>query len=532
MKSGLLWPAFSLLKRMSFGAGFTLVGAAFVLPAFAAFLLLPLAALPGQAMAILVALSLLAFYFLAALYAHMTFGVSRLIRVADRVAAGELVNSKAMVDDASRNNDSDRLWSAIMKMNGSLVDIVQQVRSSAEVIVGASRDIADGHKHLSHRTEEQAVSVEETAAGMEELAASARRNAENCVRATGLASSAKEVAGTAAGQMEELARTMQQIDARVQQVGDILGAVEGIAFQTNILALNAAVEAARAGEEGRGFAVVASEVRSLAQRSAQAAKEIKVLLGHSRGSVEEGKHLVEAAGATMQQVVGSASQVGEVIEQIAAASSEQSAGVAEINRAITQIDATTQENAALVEQATSAALSFERESARMLEVVGRFKTDRTEDRAHVIERVKAAAEHLRKVGPERACADFNDRQGRFVQGEYYVFALGMNGVRLAYAPDPSVVGQNNIDAGDADGKPFGRELIRIASASGAGWCDFKFLNPKSGRIEPKSVYIERVGEVILGCGIYKADGGAAGRPQEPARGAARLGLAPGFAASR
>ena len=507
MINALLAPAFAVLKRLSFGAGFSLTAIAFVLPALAAFALLPeLSALQPSGMLLVGALTALAFYLLFSLYAYMIFGVSRLIRVAERIAAGELLADRGATGDGSTSNTTDRLWTSIMKMNATLHLIVQQVRASAEVVVSTSRHIVEGNKHLASRTEEQASSMEETAAGVEELAASARSNAQDCKEATGIAASAREVAVLATEQMAQMARTMQEIDARARRVGEILGTVEGIAFQTNILALNAAVEAARAGDQGRGFAVVAAEVRSLAQRSAVAAKEIKEILGQSQSGVAEGKQLAGAAEATMGQVLGRVQDVGEVIQRIAMASAEQSAGVAEIDRALSRIDSMAQENAALVEEANSAGMALDREAGRLLEAVSKFKTDRGAERSRAVKQVKDAVKHVQARGAKAACDDFNDKTGRF-GGEDYVFALDMTGVRRAYAPDPSVVGRNDIEAPDADGKPFGREILRIASTQGIGWCDFKFLNPKSGRIEPKSVYIERVGDLILGCGIYLSDGG-------------------------
>ncbi len=515
----MLTPAFFVLKRVSFGVGFAIAGVLFLLPAVAAFLMLPqLRSLPAQSLALIAALTGLAVYTLGALYAYMIFGISRIIRVADRIASGELLSGRQAAGDDSSNNDADRLWGAIMRMNGSLARIVKQVRASAEAIVATSHAISEGHGNLSQRTEEQAASVEETAAGIQHLADTSHRNAEHCRRGETLSGNAAQVALKAAEEMEEMTRTMQRIDGSAHKVSEILSTVEGIAFQTNILALNAAVEAARAGDQGRGFAVVASEVRSLAQRSAAAAQEIKALITGSLQNVGEGKKIVDAAARTMQEVVGSVQQVREVIEEIAEASRDQSAGVAEISRAIAQIDATTQQNAALVEEAASAATSFQRESAAMLEVVSRFKLDRSNHRARAANLVKKVAEHVRRVGAEQACADLNRRDARFEQAEYYVFAVDMQGTRRAYPPDPTKVGINGLGDQDADGRFFCRELIQMAQTTGSGWCDFKYLNPASGRIEPKSVYIELAEHLILGCGIYLQESpstAAALRPMPP-----------------
>jgi methyl-accepting chemotaxis protein len=227
--------------------------------------------------------------------------------------------------------------------------------------------------NLSQRTEEQASTLEETASGMEELASTVKQNADNCDLAKKLSSSASEVAHKGAQTVHRTVDRMALIDKSSRRIVDITGVIEGIAFQTNILALNAAVEAARAGEQGRGFAVVASEVRSLAQRSAQAAKEIKGLIEDAAGNVVEGSKLVGEAGTIINEIVVSVQQVTELIAEIAVASKEQSAGVGEINRAIVQMEGVTQQNAALVEQVGAATLSFQEETKRLVEAVGGIK---------------------------------------------------------------------------------------------------------------------------------------------------------------
>jgi methyl-accepting chemotaxis protein-1 (serine sensor receptor) len=254
-----------------------------------------------------------------------------------------------------------------------LAGIFAQVQASAQAIDGAAKEVAAGHVNLSQRTEEQASSLEETASGMEELAATVKQNAENCELASGLSKSASEVAHKGAQTVSRAVERMGLIDKSSKKVVDIIGVIEGIAFQTNILALNAAVEAARAGEQGRGFAVVASEVRALAQRSAQAAKEIKVLIEDSVGNVAEGGKLVSEAGVIIGEIVVGVQQVTQLIGEIAVASKEQSSGVEEINRAIVQMENVTQQNAALVEEVTAATLAFEEESKRLSGAVSRFK---------------------------------------------------------------------------------------------------------------------------------------------------------------
>jgi methyl-accepting chemotaxis protein len=277
------------------------------------------------------------------------------------------------VEGAWGGTETGVLLDQIKDMSARLVEIFGKVRTSADVINQAAREIAAGHVNLSQRTEEQASTLEETASGMEELSATVRQNAESCQLASGLSRGADEVAQRGAQTVHRVIERMAMIDGSSRKIADIIGVIEGIAFQTNILALNAAVEAARAGEQGRGFAVVASEVRDLAQRSAQAAKEIKGLIEESAGNVSEGGKLVHEAGSIINEVVTSVQKVTELVGQIALASKEQSSGVHEINKAIMQMESVTQQNAALVEQATASTLAFEEQAASLLAAIRHFK---------------------------------------------------------------------------------------------------------------------------------------------------------------
>jgi len=508
MYKSLLRPAFTFMSRSRFAVGFSLAGLLFLLPTAAAGVLLgpePAArVLPGPvAGAVVGLLALVAAYALAGLYAHVTSELDRLLQISERMASGELVAARSDFDAVSGNSDTARLWSSIASMNRSLTAIVAQVRASAEAIAEMAKGIADGNADLSRRTQEQAASLEETASAMEQLSATIRQNADNCVRANQLANGATEVAHQASERIRDLTRTMQEIDASARRVGDILGTIEGIAFQTNILALNAAVEAARAGEQGRGFAVVASEVRGLAQRSAEAAKEIKALIEASVGSASKGSALAAEADATMEKVVDAVRRVDEVIGEIAAASAEQSAGVENINRAIVQMDNVTQQNAALVEEAAASAAAFEQEAARLVQVVEAFKIDRLEEREQAVALVQRALAHIREVGMERAMQDFNRPNGEFNDGRYYIWAADFDGVILANGSNPAGVGQRQYDLRAADGKEFIKEIIEVARTRGKGWCDYLWKNPVTRRTEQKSTYFERIGNAFVACGIYR-----------------------------
>ncbi len=256
-----------------------------------------------------------------------------------------------------------------------LTEIIVGIQDSAETIRRAASEIAAGNTDLSDRTEQQAASLEETASSMEELTSAVKQNADNAQQANGLVQNTGEVARSGGKVMDDVVATMRAISTSSQRIGEIIGVIDGIAFQTNILALNAAVEAARAGEQGRGFAVVASEVRSLAQRSADAAKEIKELIEASTRTVGEGAELVNRAGATMHEIVGSVQRVTGLIGEISAASGEQSSGIEQVNRTVAQLDEVTQRNAALVEEATAAARSMEEQAGGLAAAVAVFRID-------------------------------------------------------------------------------------------------------------------------------------------------------------
>ncbi|PWT75945.1 MAG: hypothetical protein C5B46_02030 [Proteobacteria bacterium] len=401
--------------------------------------------------------------------------------------------------------ETGRVIESVKLMNQGLTDIVEQVRVSADKIRSTAREIASGSGHLSHRTEEQASTLEEIASSMQELAATVRQNSEHCQTASKLTSESAELATRGAGMVRHAVDSMARVDESSRKIGEISKLIESIALQTNILALNAAVEAARAGDHGRGFAVVASEVRALAQRCSDAALDIKKLIESSVTNMSEGVAIVNDAGGAIERVAQSVRQSAALIGEIAAASRDQSSGVEQVSQSVTQLEQVNVQNAALVEQTAAATRLFDDEVGKLQQVVGGFKVDRAEGRQTAFALVRKGVAHLKAVGKRRACDDFDDPDGEFVFGEYYISAFDINGVRIANGSDPKSRGEHILDSRDADGKHHVRAIIEKAKKRGKGWEDYKWMNPVTRRIEPKSVYFELIDDAVVTCGIYRSE---------------------------
>ena len=311
-------------------------------------------------------------YVMVAFYIQANEGWTKVLGPFERLAKGDLTGK---VDSTGLGGHFGLFLRLLDDINRSFGEIVTQVRASSHAVALSAKEIAEGNSNLSRRTEQQASTLQQTASGMEQLSATVKQNADNCRLASEQAQSADAVARSGAQQVHGVVQIMASIDQGSKRMAEIIGVIEGIAFQTNILALNAAVEAARAGDQGRGFAVVASEVRALAKRSAEAAKEIRALIEQSVAQVSEGSRQSAAAGKVIDDIVASVQRGNGLIGEIASASAEQSAGVEEINKAIMQLENVTQQNAALVEAAAAKSMSFQEEADRLIQVVARFKIE-------------------------------------------------------------------------------------------------------------------------------------------------------------
>ena len=357
----------------------------------------------------IIATFVLAWYYIGALYFTSDVSWAVIHKMAKRLSEHDLrrdpeLAASTTVQQFGKGQFSS-LYHALDDTLESLRELVSEAHHSAESARTAADELAAGNVNLSQRTEQQASTLEETASGMEELAATVKQNAENCRLAAESAGNATTVAKKGAQLVHRIVANMELIDQSSAKIKDIISVIESIAFQTNILALNAAVEAARAGEQGRGFAVVAGEVRNLAQRSADAAKEIKGLIGDSVGSVDQGAQLVRDAGHIINDVVVSVEQVNELIREIAVASREQSSGVEEMNRALMQLESVTQQNAALVEEAAASALTFKEEAGQLFHLVSRFRLEEEQERQEFVRRERAdapqAASAPRRQSPQQ-----------------------------------------------------------------------------------------------------------------------------------
>jgi len=421
---------------------------------------------------------------------------------ARRIAAGQLADEVR----AAAAGGLGGLQASLAELQQGLFRIVSEVRTGTTSVAATASTIRRDNEALAQRTESQVSSLQQTAASMEQLASAVRQNAESAQQADTLVAAAAERAGQGEVLMDQVVATMNGIRDGSRSIAEIISLIDGIAFQTNILALNAAVEAARAGEQGRGFAVVAGEVRARAQRSAEAARQVKQLVGRSVEQVDAGGRLVDEAGRAMGEIVASVQRVAGLIGEISAASQEQSAGIASVTQAVGHIDGLAQSNAVLVEDASRTVESLHERAVGLMRCVAGFELGAREHGSAEEARALAlgAREFCRAHGGEALIADVNRLgKGRFVDRDLYLMVIGVeDGVLHAHGNNLRNVGMGP-DSRDADGRHFLAEMAQLARSRGEGWIEWKWAHPFTDEILTKRGYVARAGDLLVVCGIYK-----------------------------
>jgi methyl-accepting chemotaxis protein len=421
----------------------------------------------------------------------------RLHEALEAMKRGDLSNACGVADAG----EIGAIAGALDAMNFNLSAIVADIRSQSTLVSDAGRSLAAGTSELSERTVRQASGLQQATAGVQQLGGSVQQNAEDARSVEALASRVHQAAESGAGRMQEAVASMRAIQAGSERVQQIVGVIDGIAFQTNILALNAAVEAARAGENGRGFAVVAAEVRALALRSGSAAREIQQLIADSSAQVQAGVGRIEQVGAVLDEVVSGIGQVAERVRSITAAAAQQSAGLNDMSDALRSLDEITGQNAHMVDRTSSASSGLGERAKRLAGTVAEFRLRQgTADEAHAL--ALRAVELYRHRGS--ACLDeITATEGGFADRDMYVFAWDRQLVYHAFAGKPHNVGKR------AD-QIIGTDIARLrtdvwaAAGVGGGWVDYDFVNPLDGRVAPKTSYVVPVSnDLVLGCGVYR-----------------------------
>ncbi|MBI5259965.1 MAG: chemotaxis protein [Burkholderiales bacterium] len=429
--------------------------------------------------------------------------VAALQKAVEAVAGSDLSQSVA-VDARGALGD---IANKVEHMKQTLSRLVANIRSEAQLVAMAGETLAKSAHELSSRTEEQAASLEQTSAGVSELAASVRRNADDAGEADRLANEVHRNAQQGIEAVTQAVDSVQRIEERSQKMSQIIGVIDGIAFQTNILALNAAVEAARAGESGRGFAVVAAEVRVLAQRTAQAAAEVKGLIQGSAQEVTAGVQQIQGTSRLLQAMVGGVRQVAERVRQVAATNAEQSRSLGELAQAVVNIDNLTQRNAQLVDSSAHAAnkLSEQAENLKAGVVAMRLRQGCADEARALAER---AAQCVRQLGVVQAAQRFHDRAGGFIDRDLFVIVMDRNEHFVAFGMDPSKANKPAVAAPGVDIRELNR-LTYAAADAGGGWLEFRSLHPITRTPVDKMAYVVPVDKHVVLVSVNKSDGGAA-----------------------
>ena len=441
-------------------------------------------------------------YVLFGVYRNIAYEIGRLTRAMDQAAQGNLTH-RITASGKDELADMARLLDAMVV---ALSSMVAEIRSNAALVTQAGHTLTQDNRALAERTELQATNVAQTVVSVEQVTAVVQNNAEAAVAADRYTTQLREVVEQGSGVMEQAVHSVEAIERSAGRMSEIIAVIDGIAFQTNILALNAAVEAARAGEQGRGFAVVAAEVRSLAQRSSEASKEIRQLIEASVQQVASSTRLIRQAGAGMRQVAQGIHSVAGHVEAISDSGNAQGTGLQQINQAVHGIDQVTQENALMVRNVVQEAQALERRAATLSETVERFRLQ--QGTAMEAEALVQCAIALRRMGMplQQYWQALTDPQQPFHDRDMYVFVLDASGRYLAFAGSPAKCGTRVQDVPGVDGDAL-LEAIVAQAEHGPGWVEYDITNPATGKVQAKMSYVCKQDGVYLGCGVYKSFAG-------------------------
>ena len=497
----LISPGCRLMRNMRLSGKLLLLALVFLTPLvvglfqYAAFG--PAAALGGQAWLNGFCL-VVGVYFLLAFHHSLAQDLQAVTRAMNQLVQGDLrLNLVAHGDDEFAG-----LVRATAKLGTTVSSLVANVRSNAAFVAHSGHSLAAGNRELSDRTEQQAANLEQTAASVQELSSTVQETAQTVVQVNSRAGGVRDVADQGVATMAEAIASVEAIQSSAKRMDEIVGVIDGLAFQTNILALNAAVEAARAGESGRGFAVVASEVRSLAQRSAESAKEIRQLIGASSTQVSISVSKIKTAGDSMTEIVSGIRDVATNMSQISTSSAEQSTGLTEITSAIRQLDEITQRNAQMVEHAVTQSINLEGRATTLVEAFAMFKLQQGSADEAIALVVRAEAQRRRSGSRESFLREITDPGQGFHDRDMYVFVLDSNGTYLAFGGNRAKVGTRVQEIAGIDGQGLVDDIIRQAHIE-PGWVEYDITNPLTGRVQTKMSFVQQLDDWYVGCGVYK-----------------------------
>ena len=490
-----------VLRRLSFSKKIALIGFLMAMPILVVNWAFFVGTGPPEAFRTVVALCALdaaaLVVLLVSFYVSVTRDIAQLVLTVGRMTAGDLRQTEV----AHSRDELGAMVTALGQLSLAVSGMVANVRGNAAFVTHAGKTLLRDSQDLSDRTVQQAASLEQTASRVEELLSAVQVNAGSAQSANARAREVSDVAGSGATIMAEAVVSVEAIQASAKRMDEIIGVIDGLAFQTNILALNAAVEAARAGESGRGFAVVATEVRSLAQRSAASSKEIRQLIGTSSSQVASSAQKIHAAGVTINQIVTGIRDVAASMAQISASSAQQSTGLSEITEAVHHLDEITQSNATMVEHAVDEAETLETRAITLLESVAMFKLlqGSPEEAVALVNHALAQRERGTRASFLR---DVTNPANDFYDRDMYVFALDEQGTYLAFGGNAAKVGTRVQDIAGVDGSGLLQTIINQAD-QGPGWVEYDITNPSSGQVQTKMSYVVGVDELYVGCGVYK-----------------------------